>query len=235
MNVPQALYKIIIVILLIVCLLLLLSILFSHYGSTIPAEDKLWIRKCARPKKKENNWTHASFMMFWISGTGGNPCKGFLGLKVVDFPIKSFWFSAKRIIIFLQKNSHPRLKSFWFRHATKWANTPASYTWNQENHWKSCFFNRILKWNCIWVTSEKFGSGWGTGLQSILNRPTKRLEPTSRPRSSRNDWCVCRDQLVHIRPPAPAPRKKLCFGGNLQSFHFCTPELGPFLKTATKT
>ena len=94
MNVPQALYKIIIVILLIVCLLLLLSILFSHYGSTIPAEDKLWIRKCARPKKKENNWTHASFMMFWISGTGGNPCKGFLGLKVVDFPTKSFWFSA---------------------------------------------------------------------------------------------------------------------------------------------
>ena len=64
MNVPQALYKIIIVILLIVCLLLLLSILFSHYGSTIPAEGKLWIRKCARPKKKENNWTHASFMMF---------------------------------------------------------------------------------------------------------------------------------------------------------------------------
>ena len=87
--------------------------------------------------------------------------------------------------MFLQKDSHPRLKSFWFRHATKWANTP-SYTWNQENHWKSCFFNRILKWNCIWVTSENIESGWGTGLQSVLNRPTKRLEPASNPRSSRN-------------------------------------------------
>ena len=92
------------------------------------------------------------------------------------------------------------------RHATK-RSKHTSYTWNQENHWKSCFFNRVFKWNCIWVTSEKIESGWGTGLQSVLNRPTKRLEPTSRPRSSRNDWCVCRDQLVHIRLPAPAPEK----------------------------
>ena len=113
-------------------------------------------------------------------------------------------------------------------------NTPASYTWNQENHWKSCFFNSVFKWNCIWVTSEKFGSGWGSGLQSLLNRPTKRLEPASNRRSSRNHKGVCRDQLVHIRPPAPAPRKKWCFGGNLPGFHFCTLEMGTFPKHVQK-
>jgi len=117
-----------------------------------------------------------------------------------------------------------------------------SYTWNQENHWKSCFFNRILKWNCIWVTSEKIESGWGTGLQSVLNRPTKRLnrptkrlEPASNRRSSRNHKGVCRDQLVHIRPPAPAPRKKYCFGGNLQFFLLLHPGNGHISKTRTKT
>ena len=235
MNVPQALYKIIIVILLIVCLLLLLSILFSHYGSTIPAEDKLWIRKCARPKKKENNWTHASFMMFWISGTGGNPCKGFLGLKVVDFPTKSFWFSAKKIIIFLQKNSHPRLKSFWFRHATKWANTPASYTWNQENHWKSCFFNSVFKWNCIWVTSEKFGSGWGTGLQSVLNRPTKRLEPASNQRSSRKSQRCMPGSASPHSAACPRPPKKVVFWRQSTNFPLLHPGNGHISKTRTKT
>ena len=45
---------------------------------------------------------------------------------------------------------------------------------------------------------------------------------------------VCRDQLVHIRPPAPAPRKKWCFGGNLQIFHFCTLEMGTFPKHVQK-
>ena len=68
----------------------------------------------------------------------------------------------------------------------------------------------------------------------VRNRPTKRLEPASNRRSSRNDWCVCRDQLVHIRPPAPAPRKKWCFGGNLQIFHFCTLEMGTFPKHVQK-
>ena len=100
-----------------------------------------------------------------------------------------------------------------------------------ENH---PFFNSVFKWNCIWVTSEKFGSGWGSGLQSLLNRPTKCLEPASNRRSSRNHKSVCRDQLVHIRPPAPAPRKKWCFGGNLQIFHFCTLEMGTFPKHVQK-
>ena len=114
-------------------------------------------------------------------------------------PAKRFW----------RKNQQSTCRDQWCESGMrqKDPNTPASYTWNQENPWKSCFFNSVFKWNCIWMTSEKIGSGWGTGLQSVLNRPTKRLEPASRPRSSRNDWCVCRDQLVHIRLPAPAPEK----------------------------
>ena len=63
-----------------------------------------------------------------------------------------------------------------------------------------------------------------TGLQSVLNRH-KESE------ASKFTKCVVQDQPVHM----PAGPKKWCFGGNLFFFHFCTPELGPFLKTATKT
>ena len=114
-------------------------------------------------------------------------------------------------------------------------NTPASYTWNQENHWKSYFFNSVFKWNCIWVTSEKFGSGWGTGLQSVLNRPTKRLEPASNQRSSRKSQRCMPGSASPHSAACPRPPKKVVFWRQSTNFPLLHLGNGHISKTRTKT
>ena len=61
----------------------------------------------------------------------------------------------------------------------------------------------------------------------VRNRPTKRLEPASRPRSSRNHKGVCRD-------PHPPPEKSGVLAAIYQVFTFASPNRAKFKKRVQK-
>ena len=139
----------------------------------MPAEDKLRIRKCVWPvsepllirfviKNVQMNTKSTTQFHYFLKENVVNTFSKFGLQKGSD-----------------EQNQQSTCRDQWCESGMrqKDPNTPASYTWNQENHWKSYFFDSVFKWNCIWVTSEKFGSGWGSGLQSVLNRhPTEGLQ-----------------------------------------------------------